>query len=280
MDPAKQPIVHFEDVTKRFEAGSDETTALRGLDLTINRGEIFGIIGESGAGKSTLLQLINGLLKPTSGSLTVAGRQVPELSRKGLRALRRDIGVVFQGIHLLSNRTVRKNVALPLQLARRGRRQRPARQDQRPARQDQRSARQDQRPARQEEWAAVDEILDFVGLSHRADHFPAQLSGGEQQRVGLARALVARPALLLADEPTSSLDASTTAGVLRVLAEAREELGTTVVVITHDLQVVKAICDRAALLERGQLRDVFEVDATGYQGLPDYRDQVRRELLT
>ena len=259
MDPAKQPIVHFEDVTKRFEAGTDDTPALRGLDLTINRGEIFGIIGESGAGKSTLLQLINGLLTPTSGSLTVAGKQVPDLSRKGLRALRRDIGVVFQGIHLLSNRTVRKNVALPLQLARRGNRQ---------------------RPARQEEWAAVDEILDFVGLSHRADHFPAQLSGGEQQRVGLARALVARPALLLADEPTSSLDASTTAGVLRVLAEAREELGTTVVVITHDLQVVKAICDRAALLERGQLRDVFEVDPTGYQGLPDYRDQVRRELLT
>lgn len=257
-DAPDPPIVHFDDVTKRFEAGTEGVPALQGLDLTIRRGEIFGIIGESGAGKSTLLQLINGLLMPTSGSLTVAGAQVPTLSRRALRALRRDIGVVFQGIHLLSNRTVRKNVALPLQLARRGRRR---------------------RPTREEEWAAVDEILDFVGLSHRAGHYPAQLSGGEQQRVGLARALVTRPALLLCDEPTSSLDASTTAGVLRVLAEAREELGTTVVVITHDLQVVKAICDRAALLERGVLRDVFEVDATGYQGLPDYREQVRRELL-
>src|SRR5699024_10905294 len=148
-------------------------------DLDIERGEIFGVIGESGAGKSTLLQLINGLTTATTGSVRVNGTDVAGLGRRRLRALRRDVGVVFQGIHLLSNRTVRKNVALPLQLAR-------------------------------GEWAqqsgAVEEILSFVGLAHRADHYPAQLSGGEQQRVAIARALVGRPAVLLCDEPTSSLD--------------------------------------------------------------------------
>lgn len=123
------------------------------------------------------------------------------------------------------------------------------------------------------------EMIDFVGLSHRAGHYPAQLSGGEQQRVGLARALVTRPALLLCDEPTSSLDASTTAEVLRVLAGAREQLGTTVVVITHDLQVVKAICDRAAFLERGVLRELIDLEPGGVRALPSYREQVRQELM-
>src|SRR5699024_3438627 len=171
--------------------------------------------------------------------------------RRRLRALRRDVGVVFQGIHLLSNRTVRKNVALPLQLAR-------------------------------GEWAqqsgAVEEILSFVGLAHRADHYPAQLSGGEQQRVAIARALVGRPAVLLCDEPTSSLDTTTTSEVLGVLASARAELGTTVVVITHDLDVVKAICDRAALLERGELQQIFPVTKRGYRALPSYREQVAEEF--
>src|SRR5699024_4924559 len=116
-----EPIVSFEGITKRFHAISDDAPALRGIDMTIRRGEIFGVIGESGAGKSTLLQLINGLTLPSSGAVTVAGTQVPALGRRGLRALRRDIGVVFQGIHLLSSRTVQQNVALPLQLARTGR---------------------------------------------------------------------------------------------------------------------------------------------------------------
>ncbi|MCR8670935.1 ATP-binding cassette domain-containing protein, partial [Agrococcus sp. HG114] len=131
---------------------------------------------------------------------------------------------------------------------------------------------------REQRREAVDEILEFVGLGHRADRYPAQLSGGERQRVGLARALVARPPLLLCDEPTSSLDASTTADVLRVLARAREELGATVVVVTHDLDVVKAICDRAALLERGALRELLPVARRDYRSLPTYREQVLREL--
>lgn len=257
--PTEQPaIVQFRHVTKRFGADAAERPALDDVSLSIRSGEIFGIVGESGAGKSTLLELVNGLTTPTGGEVIVDGADVAALDAAGLRALRRRVGVVFQGVHLLSNSTVRDNVRLPLRLARRGA-----------------EGALDARAQRK----AVDEILSFVGLSHRANHFPAQLSGGERQRVGLARALVSRPPLLLCDEPTSSLDASTTAGVLRVLADARDELGTTVIVITHDLDVVKAICDRAALLESGRLREVFDIDAAGPRSLPSYYEQVRRELM-
>lgn len=250
-------VVEFADVTKTFGDHADEPPALHDITLTIDRGEIFGVIGESGAGKSTFLRMINGLTSPDSGSLTVLGQPVATLARGPLRDLRRSIGVVFQSIDLLTNRTVRRNVALPLRL-RRG---------------------TSDAMSRDEERKAVDDILAFVGLTHRADHYPAQLSGGEQQRVGLARALITRPSLLLCDEPTSSLDTSTTAEVLRVLEGARERFGTTVVVITHDLDVVKAICDRVALLERGTLREVFRIQKTDYRTLPNYYEQVKRELL-
>lgn len=251
------PVVEFVDVTKTYDGHAGEPPALHQISLTIERGEILGVIGESGAGKSTFLQLINGLTAPDSGTLSVLGRSVADLARGPLRDLRRDIGVVFQSIDLLSSRTVRRNVALPLRL-RRGTSDALSRSDER---------------------KAVDEILDFVGLTHRAEHYPAQLSGGEQQRVGLARALITRPSLLLCDEPTSSLDTSTTAEVLRVLADARERYGTTIVVITHDLDVVKAICDRVALLEHGTLRELFAITKTDYRTLPNYYEQVKRELM-
>ncbi|WOF23508.1 ATP-binding cassette domain-containing protein [Microbacterium betulae] len=250
-------VVRLVEVTKRYAEHPDEPPALDGITLEVGAGEVFGVIGESGAGKSTLLRLLAGLEKPDSGSVAVRDLPVPALGRRALRELRRGIGVVFQSVDLLSNRTVRQNVALPLQLAR----------------------RRDAPTSRAEERHRVDEILEFVGLSHRADHFPAQLSGGEQQRVGLARALVTRPALLLCDEPTSSLDTTTTSEVLRVLVNARDRLGTTVVVITHDLDVVKAICDRAAFLERGTLRELFEVAKSDYRSLPTYYEQVRQELM-
>lgn len=249
-------VVEFTDVTKTFGDHAGEPPALHDITLAIARGEIFGVIGESGAGKSTLLRMINGLTSPDSGSLTVLGQPMATLARGPLRDLRRDIGVVFQGIDLLTSRTVRRNLAVPLRL-RRG---------------------TGAAMSRAEERRAVDEILEFVGLSHRADHYPAQLSGGEKQRVGLARALITRPALLLCDEPTSSLDTSTTGDVLRVLEGARERFGTTVVVITHDLDVVKAICDRVALLEHGRLREEFHIQKTDYRTLPNYYEQVTREL--
>lgn len=281
-----EAVVRFRNVTKRY-GKSDDQPALDRVDLSINPGEIFGILGESGSGKSTLVQLINGLLAPTSGSVTVAGTEVPTLRRHQLRQLRRHVGVVFQGIHLLSNRTVWGNVALPLQLAARGPagelltqgRATQSRGAQSRGGQSRRTqSRRTQRRGAHDRHA-VDEILEFVGLSHRAEHYPAQLSGGEQQRVGLARALVGRPALLLADEPTSSLDTSTTSDVLRVLTSARDELGTTVIVISHDLDVIQAICDRAALIERGALKDVFPVAKGRYSRPLSYREQVAHQLM-
>ncbi len=251
-------LVSFKGVTKHYGTTSSNHLAIDNLSLEIQRGEILGVIGESGAGKSTLLQLINGLVTPSAGTITVAGKDVSELSGSDLRALRRDIGVLFQGVDLMSSRTVASNVALPLQLGR---------------------ATRDVPLTRAQERKQIDDILEFVGLTHRADYFPAQLSGGEQQRVGLARALVTQPTLLLCDEPTSSLDAKTTSGVLDVLSRARTELGTTIVLVTHDLDVVKAICDRAALLEDGQLREHFTVKGSDYRSLPSYHEQVKRELM-
>ncbi|HCS62023.1 MAG TPA: hypothetical protein DIW46_11640 [Microbacterium sp.] len=258
MNSAGATIVEFVDISKRYDDRPTQHPALDGISLSIDRGEIFGVIGESGAGKSTLLQLINGLTLPDSGSVTVDGRSVTGRSRKEMRALRRDVGVVFQSIDLLSSHTVRQNVALPLKISR---------------------GKHSPRRSRVQERELVDEMLAFVGLTHRADHYPAELSGGEQQRVGLARALITRPPLLLCDEPTSSLDASTTAEVLRVMLDARDKLGTTIVVITHDLDVVGAICDRAALLERGRLRELFPVKRNNRRTMSTYYDQVKRELM-
>lgn len=259
MATAPSTIVEFRSITKRFRPGADEPAALDDITLSIRKGEIFGIVGESGAGKSTLLELVNGLTAPTGGTVTVGGTDVASLDAQGLRTLRHGIGTVFQGVHLLSNSTVRENVLLPLRLAR----------------------RVGEKMNRAQQRDAVDEMLAFVGLTHRAGHFPAQLSGGERQRVGLARALVTRPPLLLCDEPTSSLDASTTGDVLRVLSDAREKLGTTVIVITHDLDVVKVLCDRAALLEKGRLREVFPITRTAAERtLPSYYEQVKKELMS
>lgn len=246
------PIIALDAVSATYRGAS--APALDDVTLDISAGEIFGVIGESGAGKSTLLNVVLGLVEPDSGAVRVTGRDVPSLDRAALRAFRRKIGVLFQGVHLLNNRSVRDNVALPLEIA-------------------------GSRRARATAAGAVDEMLDFVGLSHRAMHFPAQLSGGEIQRVGLARALVSRPPLLLCDEPTSSLDARTTAGVLGVLLRAQRELDTTVVVVTHDLDVVRTLCNRAALLEDGRLVEVIAIERTDYRSLPTYREQVRRELM-
>ncbi|MET0297682.1 MAG: ATP-binding cassette domain-containing protein [Microbacterium sp.] len=231
--------------------------AIDAVDLRIDRGEIFGVIGESGAGKTTLLTLLTGSETPDVGTVRVLGRSVGELDGPALREFRRDIGVVFQGVHLMSNITVLENVLLPLAIGRRGR------------------ASADVRRA---ERAAAVEMLEFVGLGDHAGRFPAELSGGQQQRVGIARALVGRPALILCDEPTSSLDATTTDEVLGVLADARRRLGTTVVVVTHDLEVVRAICDRVALFQRGVLEDVLTVDARGVGDDGSYLDRVRKAL--
>ncbi|TQJ32031.1 ATP-binding cassette domain-containing protein [Microbacterium sp. SLBN-146] len=242
-------------VWKRYTDGG--LAALESVDLRIGHREIFGVIGESGAGKTTLLDLLAGSITPSAGKLRVLGRSVGELQGRELRGFRRRIGVVFQGVHLLSNRTVLENVRLPLELARKTR---PT------------------GATRRAEQDTAHDMLAFVGLADRADHFPAQLSGGQQQRVGIARALAAGPELLLCDEPTSSLDATTADDILRVLVDARDRLGTTVVVVTHDLDVVRAICDRVALFERGRLHDVLTVRSRGGGQDGSYLDRARRAL--
>ncbi|MEU0870150.1 methionine ABC transporter ATP-binding protein [Nocardia brasiliensis] len=232
------PAVEFRSVTKVFGKGADAHVALDGIDLRIEQGEIFGVIGYSGAGKSTLVRLINALERPTSGSIEVADTPITGVREAEVRRLRRDIGMVFQQFNLFRSRTAAGNIEYPLKVA--GWR---------------RAARK----------ARVAELLQFVGLSDKARSYPDQLSGGQKQRVGIARALATSPSLLLADESTSALDPETTAEVLRLLKKVNRELGVTIVVITHEMDVIRAVADRVAVLAEGrivELASTFEVFAT------------------
>jgi len=229
------PIIEFRDVSKVFPSPGGPIRAVDGVDLSIEAGEIFGVIGYSGAGKSTLVRLINGLERVTSGQLVVDGDDVASLTERQLELKRRDIGMIFQQFNLFSSRTVAGNVAFPLKVA------------------GWPKADRDRRIA---------ELLDFVGLLDRAHSYPDQLSGGQKQRVGIARALAASPKILLADESTSALDPQTTQDVLRLLRKVNTELGITIVVITHELEVVRAIADRVAVLEEGRVAEhgtVFDI---------------------
>jgi len=219
-------VIEFKSAHKHYRVAGVERTALHPLDLAIGAGEVFGIIGRSGAGKSTLLRLINGLERPSGGSVQVEGVDVGTLDADGLRALRRRVGMIFQHFNLLASRTVAANVAFPLQLAGHDRAA---------------TARR------------VAELLDRVGLADHAGHYPAQLSGGQKQRVGIARALACAPGILLCDEATSALDPETTASVLRLLDQINREDGLTIVLITHEMDVIRRICDRVAVLEDGRL---------------------------
>ncbi|AFU03484.1 methionine ABC transporter ATP-binding protein [Nocardia brasiliensis] len=232
------PAVEFRSVTKVFGKGADAHIALDDIDLRIEQGEIFGVIGYSGAGKSTLVRLINALERPTSGTIEVAGNPITGVREAEVRRLRRDIGMVFQQFNLFRSRTAAGNVEYPLKVAGWKRAARKAR---------------------------VAELLEFVGLSDKARSYPDQLSGGQKQRVGIARALATSPSLLLADESTSALDPETTAEVLRLLKKVNRELGVTIVVITHEMDVIRAVADRVAVLAEGrivELASTFEVFAT------------------
>ncbi|MCH1883833.1 ATP-binding cassette domain-containing protein [Agrococcus sp. ARC_14] len=225
----------IDRVSKRFppaKRGGDEIVAVDEVSLEIEQGEIFGIIGYSGAGKSTLVRLINQLEPLTSGSITVGDVQISGLRGKRLREQQTRIGMIFQRFNLLTSRTVAGNVAYPLEVIGVGRAERRRR---------------------------VEELLEFVGLGGRAGAYPEQLSGGQQQRVGIARALAANPQILLADEATSALDPETTAEVLDLLARVNRELGVTIVVITHEMEVTTRIADRVAVMDAGR---VVETGAT------------------
>ncbi len=219
-------MVVLNNVTKEFKVGKKTVTAVNGVDLTINKGEIFAIIGYSGAGKSTLVRLINGLEAITSGSLTVDGFEIAGKRESQLRQVRTNIGMIFQQFNLMNSRTVAGNVEFPLIIAGWDKAKRAER---------------------------VAELLDFVGLADKAKNYPDQLSGGQKQRVGIARALATSPSLLLADESTSALDPETTAEVLDLLKKVNAELGITVIVITHEMDVVSTIADRVAVMENGRV---------------------------
>ncbi|MDI2126695.1 methionine ABC transporter ATP-binding protein [Yinghuangia seranimata] len=219
-------MIRTTALTKVFRSRDREVTALDHVDLHVAEGEIFGVLGRSGAGKSTLIRTVNLLERPTSGTVEVAGRELTALSAGRLRAERRRIGMIFQHFNLLSSRDVAGNVAVPLEIAGVGRAERTRK---------------------------VGELLDLVGLSAHAKAYPAQLSGGQKQRVGIARALANDPRVLLCDEATSALDPETTRSILDLLRDLRSSLGLTILLITHEMDVVKTVCDSAALMEAGRV---------------------------
>lgn len=220
-------MIEFDDVHKAYRVGGRDVAALQPTRLTIAAGRIFGLIGHSGAGKSTLLRLINRLEEPSGGRVLVEGVDVATLDGEGLRRLRQRIGMIFQHFNLLASKTVADNVALPLKLA-------------------------GELPRREID-ARVARLLARVGLAEHAGKYPAQLSGGQKQRVGIARALATEPSILLCDEATSALDPQTTASVLQLLAELNRELNLTIVLITHEMEVIRRVCDRVAVLDAGAI---------------------------
>lgn len=220
-------MIKLEQISQIYQTPDGEDfEALKNVSLEIKPGEIFGIIGRSGAGKSTLVRCINLLNRPTSGNIIVEGRNLVALSESELREVRRSIGMIFQHFNLLSSRTVFDNVALPLELA---------------------------GVPRAEIEAKVSPLIDLVGLSEHAGKYPSQLSGGQKQRVGIARALANSPKVLLSDEATSALDPESTKSTLNLLQKINRELGVTVVMITHEMSVVKSICHRVAVMNRGEV---------------------------
>ena len=219
-------MIELRGITQTYQGPQGPVEALKGIDLTIQPGEVFGIIGKSGAGKSSLVRVINLLNRPTTGQVIVGGQDLTQLNDAQLREARREIGMVFQHFNLLSSRTVFDNAALPLELA-----------------------GMDKAAIR----ARVNPLLELVGLAHLADRYPAQISGGQKQRVGIARALASRPKVLLSDEATSALDPETTRSILDLLRQVNRELGLTVVLITHQMQVIKQVADRVAVIEAGRI---------------------------
>ena len=230
-------MIEIQDLSKIFKDRSGTVTALQNANATISDGDIFGIIGMSGAGKSTLLRCLCLLEQPTSGRILLDGTDLSSLRGRALRQARQKMGVVFQGYNLLMQKTVAENVAFPLKLQKGWNKEKVA--------------------------ARVAELLELVGLGDRAGSYPSQLSGGQKQRVAIARALATSPEVLLCDEPTSALDPLTTTAMLELLRDINRKLGVTIVIITHELAVVRSICSQVAVLdssrfvESGPVEEVF-----------------------
>lgn len=221
-----QPIISFQNVSKRFSRNGESVSALENINLDIDKGDIFGVIGASGAGKSTLLRLINHLESPTQGDIAINGISLKNIGKKQLNDVKKGIGMIFQHFNLLNSRTVYHNVAIPLILQGR-----------------------DKAFIRER----VNELLAFVNLSEKAQSYPDELSGGQKQRVGIARALAANPSILLCDEATSALDPHTTLQILLLLQEINQRYGITIVLITHEMSVVQKICHKVAVMAKGRV---------------------------
>ena len=225
-------MIDIKNVSKIFRTKSQTIEAVKDVSLEINKGEIFGIIGYSGAGKSTLIRLLNGLELPTEGEIIVGDASIGALDKKDLRKKRQKVSMIFQHFNLLWSRTVIENIMLPLEIA---------------------GVKKEERERR------ARELIDLVGLTGREKNYPSELSGGQKQRVGIARALSNEPEVLLCDEATSALDPETTEEVLNLLFKIRDELGLTIVLITHEMEVIRKICDRAAVMENGRVVEVGPV---------------------
>ncbi len=242
-------MIELIDVAKEYHINQQKIRAVDGVSLSIQSNEIFGLVGESGAGKSTLLRFINLLEKPTAGTVLVDGEDLTRLSKDQLRLKRKEISMVFQQFNLLNNKTVAENILLPLTLY------------------------------TYQDTLSLDSVLKFVGLENQRNQYPSQLSGGQKQRVGIARALITKPKILLCDEPTSALDMVMTSEVVDLLRAAHQKFNMTIVVVTHELDVVQQLCQRVALIEEGRLVDVVanhSVQAGSFEGT--YHDKVLEVL--
>ncbi|NWL75325.1 ABC transporter [Pseudomonas taiwanensis] len=242
------PHIRLQALGKAYQGSKGPVQALQGIDLEVRRGEVFGIIGRSGAGKSSLIRTLNRLEKPTSGQVVIDEEDIGQFDEKQLVLLRRRVGMIFQHFNLMSAKTVWQNVALPLKVA---------------------------GVPKADIERKVSELLQLVGLADKRDAYPAQLSGGQKQRVGIARALVHQPEILLCDEATSALDPESTQAILALLRDINKRLGLTIVLITHEMAVIREICDRVVVLERGQVVEYGEV----WRVFGDPQHEVTRTLL-
>lgn len=225
-------MISLKDLSKNYSTRDGEFQAVSSVSLEIEKGDIYGIIGFSGAGKSTLLRMINLLERPDTGSVTIDGEDLTSLSKKELLKRRLSMGMIFQHFNLLSNRTVADNVSFPLEIA---------------------------GVPKAERRKRVEECLEIVGVSEKANTYPAKLSGGQKQRVGIARALATQPHVLLCDEPTSALDPQTTENILEFLKEINKNLGITIIIVTHEMEVIKSICNKVSVMEEGKVVETIKL---------------------
>ncbi|MBC3796674.1 ATP-binding cassette domain-containing protein [Acetobacterium tundrae] len=230
---SQKPIIEIKNLGKTFHPKSGEVKALEGINLTVNQGDIFGIIGMSGAGKSTLVRCINLLEKPTDGSVFIDGQDISKLTEKKLRTVRYSVGMIFQQFNLLMQRTAERNILFPLEIA-----------------------GVDKETAKKR----TAELLELVGLPDKAKAYPSQLSGGQKQRIAIARALANNPKILLCDEATSALDPSTTKSILSLLKEINQKMGITIVIITHEMSVVEQICNHVAIIDESKIAEYGPVE--------------------